>query len=60
MPARSPPPIPVAYALPSTFGTLAGITLVIGAEDEVGLRRTFSLDTPSNNTFVFDYFEASC
>ena len=55
-----PPQIPVAYALPSVFGALSGITLVIGAEDEVGQRRTFSLDTPSLNTFVFDYIEPSC
>lgn len=55
-----PPQIPVAYALPSVFGTLGGITLVIGAQDEVGQRRTFSLDTPSLNTFVYDYITPSC
>ncbi len=55
-----PPAIPEAYALPSVFGTLGGITLVVGAEDEVGLRRTFALETPSLNTFVFDYIEPSC
>lgn len=55
-----PPQIPVAYALPTVFGTLAGITLVVGAEDEVGLRKTFSLDTPSLNTFVYDYITPSC
>jgi hypothetical protein len=59
-PPAEPPKIPVAYALPSTFGTLAGITLVIGAEDEVGLRRTIALDTPSLNTYVYDYITPSC
>jgi len=56
----TPPAIPVAYALPSRFGTLAGLTLVIGAEDENGLRRSFSLETPSLNTFVYDFLEPSC
>lgn len=56
----SPPPIPVAYALPSRFGTLAGLTLVIGAQDENGLRRSIGLETPSLNTFVYDYLEPSC
>jgi Ferritin-like domain len=57
---ESPPAIPVAYALPSRFGTLGGLTLVIGAEDEVGLRRSISLETPSLNTFVYDFVEPSC
>jgi hypothetical protein len=56
----SPPQIPVAYALPSRFGTLGGVPLVIGAADEVGQRRAFSLDTPSLNTFVYDSTEGSC
>ncbi len=58
--SAEPPQIPVAYALPSAFGTLAAITLVIGAQDDVGQRKTFSLDTPSLNTFVYDYVEPSC
>jgi len=56
----TPPAIPVALALPSRFGTLGGLTLVIGAEDEVGLRRSINIDTPSYNTFVYDFLEPSC
>jgi hypothetical protein len=56
----SPPQIPVAYALPSRFGTLAGVPLVVGAADEVGQRRAFSLDTPSLNTFVYDSTDGNC
>lgn len=50
-----PPKIPVAYAMPTVFGSLGGQTIVIGAEDEVGLRTSVPLDTPAANTFVYDY-----
>lgn len=50
-----PPQIPTAYAMPSTFGSLAGQQLVIGAQDEVGQRTTIAIDSPAANTFVYDY-----
>lgn len=50
-----PPQIPVAYAMPSTFGSLAGQEIVIGAQDEVGQRTVLALDTPAANTFVYDF-----
>jgi rubrerythrin len=51
----APPQIPVAYAMPTTFGSLAGQQLVIGAEDEVGQRTIVALDSPAANTYVYDY-----
>lgn len=50
-----PPVIPVAYAIPSEFGSLAATTVVVGAANDVGARPTFTLETPSLNTFVYDY-----
>ena len=55
-----PPKIPTVYAIPSTFGQLAGTQLVVGAEDEVGQRKTYNLETPSLNTFLYAYLTPSC
>jgi hypothetical protein len=58
--AGEPPVFPVAYAIPSQFGSLSGQQLVVGAADELGVRRPISVDTPSNNTFVFEYMTPEC
>ncbi|MEK7422934.1 MAG: ferritin-like domain-containing protein [Actinomycetota bacterium] len=55
-----PPPIPVVYALPTRFGSLGSTQVVVGAADENGARTTFNLDTPSLNTFVYEYVTPSC
>jgi rubrerythrin len=55
-----PPKIPTVYAIPSTFGLQDGVQLVVGAEDEVGQRKTFNLETPSLNTFVYEYLTPEC
>lgn len=52
--------VPPVYAVPGQFGNLGAIPLVIGAQDEVGNRAEFSLDTPSLNTFVYAYLTPSC
>lgn len=55
-----PPEFPVVYAIPSTFGRLGAQQIVIGAPNESGVRAAFNLDTPSLNTFVYDYMTPSC
>jgi rubrerythrin len=55
-----PPQIPVVYAIPSTFGLQDGTQLVVGAQDEVGQRKTYNLETPSLNTFVYEYLTPEC
>lgn len=45
---------PVPYAVPSTFGQLTGIELVVGARDAEGARFATQLQTPAANTFVYD------
>ena len=46
---------PVYYAIPSTFGPLTGIPLVVGApEGEDQVRFTIILQTPAENTFVYN------
>lgn len=53
-------PIPPVSAIPSHFGQLAAQFLVVGAGDENGVRLRVALETPSSNTFVYDYMKPSC
>ena len=46
---------PVGYALPAVFGQVGQIPLVVGAVDDEGARYATSLQTPAENTFVYDY-----
>lgn len=44
---------PQPYAIPSTFGELTGINLVVGARDAEGARFSIQLQTPAENSFVY-------
>jgi hypothetical protein len=60
-PAPPPTPIPTVYAIPSQFGLLSPVQVVIGSPDpESGNRTTLNLETPSLNSFVYEYLEPSC
>ncbi|MEP7202624.1 MAG: ferritin-like domain-containing protein [Ilumatobacteraceae bacterium] len=52
--------IPVVTAIPSQFGTLAAIQLVVGRGDENGTRLKINLETPSLNSFVYEYMTPTC
>jgi rubrerythrin len=52
--------IPTVTAIPSQFGLLAAIQLVVGRGDENGTRLKINLETPSLNSFVFEYMEPTC
>jgi Ferritin-like domain len=43
-----------AYAIPSQFGSLAAIQLVVGARNDAGVRETFIIETPSDNSLIYD------
>jgi rubrerythrin len=43
-----------AYAIPGTFGSLAAIELVIGAPGDAGTRQTFVLETPADNSLIYE------
>jgi hypothetical protein len=49
--------IPPVYAMPGTFGRLAATQIVIGAPNDAGTRTTVNLDTPSLNSYVYEYME---
>lgn len=50
--------IGLRYAIPSQFGRVDGIELVVGAVTDEGSRYSTSLQTPAANSFV--YSDASC
>jgi hypothetical protein len=52
--------IPTVTAIPSQFGSLAAIQIVVGAGDENGTRLKMNLETPSLNSFVYEFMEPSC
>lgn len=52
--------IPEQYAIPTTFGSLAQIELVVGAPDQNGVRPSFSLQTPAANSYVYNELEPTC
>lgn len=50
---------PVVYAIPATFGQVGGITLIVGdVDDETASRATVTLQTPAENSFVYN--DLSC
>ena len=50
---------PIPYQIPSTFGALTGIELVVGARDaDEGTRFSTLLQTPAQNSFVYE--DQSC
>lgn len=58
--SANPPEFPVEYAIPAAYGQLSGQQFVLGAKNESGVRTTISLETPSLNTYVYDYLSPSC
>ncbi|MEO7371472.1 MAG: ferritin-like domain-containing protein [Ilumatobacteraceae bacterium] len=52
--------IPTVTAIPSQFGGLAAIQVVVGKGDENGTRLKLNLETPSLNSFVYEYMTPSC
>lgn len=43
-----------AYAIPSRFGQLTPINVVLGPQDDLGLRYTATFETPADNAFRYD------
>jgi len=52
------PEFPALWAVPSTFGMVSAVELVVGAPNEEGQRFSIDLQTPAANTFV--YADQSC
>jgi rubrerythrin len=55
-PAPPATPIPAVYAINGQFGSLAATQIIVGSPNpETGNRVTLNLETPSLNTFVYEY-----
>jgi rubrerythrin len=52
-------PIPTVYSVPSVFALLGQVQLVVGKPNDAGTRLTTNLETPSLNTFVYEYMTPS-
>lgn len=48
---------PIPYQIPSTFGLLTGIELVVGARDIEGARFSTQLQTPAQNSLVYEHLQ---
>lgn len=61
-PSDAPPQteIPTITAIPSQFGGLSAVQLVVGRGDENGTRLKINLETPSLNSFVYEYMTPTC
>jgi hypothetical protein len=57
-PPAEEPEFQIAWAIPSTFGTVSAIPLVVGAPNADGQRLEIDLQTPAANTYVYN--ELSC
>jgi hypothetical protein len=42
------------FAIPSRFGQLTPVTLTVGAADDAGLRFSTSIETPAENSYVYE------
>ena len=51
----APTEIPELHAIPAQFGQLGVLLLVVGAGDENGVRFKANVETPHDNTRIFDY-----
>jgi len=61
--AEPPPPatpIPAVYAMPGAFGKLSAVQLVVGKPNEGGTRLTVNLETPSLNSYMYEYIASTC
>ncbi|TVR25345.1 MAG: ferritin-like domain-containing protein [Ilumatobacter sp.] len=54
-PAADPTDVPLQYAIPSQFGQLGTRELVVGPRDEGGGRFSIIVQTPAENSFVYDF-----
>ena len=52
--------IPTVTAIPSQFGGLGAVQIVVGAGDENGTRLKLNLETPSLNSLIYEYMTPTC
>lgn len=59
-PEVDPDGVPYKFAIFARFGTTGQFELVAGAPNDLGVRQTFIIQTPSLNSFVYNELEPTC
>lgn len=57
--ALDPDGFPVLFAIRSAFGRLGGTPIYVGARDEDGARFNITIQTPADNSFVYEHLSCS-
>jgi hypothetical protein len=52
--------LPNIYAITSRFGSVGQAELIVGPADENGSRESFNLQTPAENSFIYNELEPTC
>jgi hypothetical protein len=52
--------IPEQYAITDRFGSVAQTEVTLGPPDENGVRESFTLQTPAENSYVYNELEPTC
>jgi hypothetical protein len=55
-----PDGVPYQYSITSRFGSVGQFELVVGPPDKNGVYESFTLQTPAENSFVYNELEPSC
>ncbi len=59
-PEVAPDGVPYKFAIFARFGTTGQFELVAGAPNDLGVRQTFIIQTPSLNSFIYNELEPTC
>lgn len=52
--------LPLQYAIPFRFGSVAQFELIVGPPNEAGTRENFTVQTPSLNSYVYNELVPDC
>jgi hypothetical protein len=52
--------VPLQYAIPYQFGSVAQFELIVGPPNEAGTRQDFTIQTPSLNSYIYNELVPDC
>ena len=52
--------VPLQYAIPFRFGSVAQFELIVGPPNEEGTREDFTIQTPSLNSYIYNELVPDC
>jgi hypothetical protein len=57
---NDPDGVPYVFAVTDRFGSVGQTVLTVGVADENGVRQSFTLQTPAENSYVYNELEPTC